>query len=41
MPELEYKVEGTQVLYWNGVKWLVKETCKSEEAQELLARLTK
>lgn len=22
----ELKVEGKQVLYWNGEKWLVKET---------------
>jgi hypothetical protein len=35
-----YKVEGKQVLWWNGVKWLVKETCKNNrEALKLLAVL--
>lgn len=23
----ELKVQGKQVLYWNGLKWLVKEFC--------------
>ena len=42
MPELKYKVESNQVLYFNGVKWLVKETCESEKkAEELLEFLTK
>ena len=25
----DLKVEGKQVLWWNGLKWLVKETYKS------------
>ena len=42
MREKEYKIEGKQVLYFNGVKWLVKETCKTKkEAKELLELLLK
>lgn len=36
----ELKVEGKQVLWFNGEKWLVKETCKSNrEAIKKLAEL--
>lgn len=37
---IQYKVEGNKVLWNNGEKWLIKETCESEEvALELLASL--
>ena len=38
--EKEYKIEGNQVFYWNGEKWLVKETLKSvKKAEDLLVEL--
>jgi hypothetical protein len=38
MPEKnDLKVEGKQVLWWNGIKWLVKETCKTN--REALSKL--
>jgi hypothetical protein len=34
---LPHKVEGNQVLWFNGEKWLVKETCKTaKKADDLL-----
>ena len=27
----ELKVVSNQVLWWNGIKWLVKETCSTEK----------
>ena len=40
MREKEYKIEDKQVLYFNGVKWLVKQTCRTKkEAKELLELL--
>lgn len=38
---MQYKVEG-KIVYWSkdGVKWLVKETCKTaKEAEKLLTQL--
>ena len=36
----ELKVEGNQVLWFNGIKWLVKETLKTnKKAVELLKEL--
>ncbi len=29
--ELQHKAEGKQVLYFNGIKWLVRETFKSKK----------
>lgn len=41
MREKEFKVTGCTVLYWNGEKWLIKETCNTEiEAQALYEQLT-
>lgn len=38
--ELEYKLDGKQILYFNGLKWLVKETCPTiKKAKELLKEL--
>ena len=35
--EKEYRVEGKQVQYFNGEKWLVKETCQNKKkALEIL-----
>lgn len=31
MQKNDLKVVGKQILYWNGVKWLVKETCPTNE----------
>ena len=37
---MEYKVINNQVFYWNGIKWLVKETCKdNKEAKKLVDEL--
>jgi len=37
---IQYKVDGNKVLWNNGEKWLIKETCNSdEEALTLLASL--
>ncbi len=36
----KYKAIDKQLMWWNGTKWLVKETCKSKkEANELLKEL--
>ena len=38
---IKYRREGNQVLWFNGKKWLVKETCENEDkAQKLLETLT-
>lgn len=38
--EKNLKVEGNIVYWWNGEKWLIKETCSDEQkALELLAEL--
>lgn len=34
----DLKVEGKQVLWFNGLRWLVKETCETHE--EALTKLT-
>ena len=32
-----HKVEGNQVLWFNGAKWLIKETCNTaKKAEDLL-----
>lgn len=31
----ELKLEGKKVLWWNGEKWLVKETCKTIKEAKL------
>lgn len=37
MKKGDLKSEGNKVMWWNGEKWLIKETCASEDAaQELL-----
>lgn len=37
---MKYKVVDNKLLWFNGAKWLVKETCETEEqANELLALL--
>jgi len=36
----EHKVEGRKVIYFNGLRWLIRETCKSnEEAEKRLKEL--
>ena len=38
--EKEYKIEGKIIYYFNGEKWLVKESCKTaKEAKALLEDL--
>mgnify|MGYP001568512366 CR=1 FL=1 len=32
----EHKVEGNQVKYWNGLKWLVRETLSTKKDAEKL-----
>ena len=35
-----HKQDGNKVLYFNGLKWLVRETCKSKiEAKNLLSSI--
>ena len=35
-----HKIEDKKVLYWNGRKWLIRETCKTKkEAEKLLKEI--
>jgi hypothetical protein len=38
--EQPHKIEGKQVWYFNGEKWLIRETCKTKkEAEKLLKEI--
>jgi len=41
MKKFDLKQEGNKVMWWNGIKWLVKETCVETGATKINIALAK